>query len=242
MSNQNQNEQPRKNGAPDVLAYNTRGIPLSMGIFVISKEETIKAIDSLASGYIGGEYQVKIDTWIDKNSTEYDDDAKTNRNPIQMAFQVWIPKKNQSIYDSEKGNNTNVFLSEGIATYSVDFKKFVNSYGIQGEKGNAMESIGKKNGKIIVCLDPSKIFGLFFDMTSKAYNEENPNNKNNRQCEVRAAALYEGDNPIEVALGRTKRARRSSTLTGFLIRKTYKAYGGGDDKYRPSFNTRKKKY
>lgn len=228
------------NNACDVLAYNTCGCPLTMAAFTISKEDVEKNITALAATYIDGEFTVKIDTWVDDKNSEYDTESKQNRRAFQTSFQVWIPKSNTNIVQNVVGKD-NVFV-DGIPQYNEDFKKFVNMYGIQGDKDKPLNELGKKGKYIIVLLDPNKIFTLLFDARNVKYNENNPQNKCNKPVEVIISNLYDNENPIDVLTGKADR-RRYRNLTGFIVKKYYASINNGNlERYRPAYQPRRKKY
>lgn len=239
MADQKNNNQ----NAPDVLSYNTSGLPLSLAAFFMTKDECIKRMESLASQAMGGDFKAKIEVFRNNDATEYDPDVKSNYTPNEVSFQIWVPKSNPSI-TVNSNNADNPFMSGSSAPleYTQEFKKFVNSYGLADEKGNVYNMIGKsKKDKLVVCLDPVKLFSLFVDLDCRGYNQEFPANKCNRNIEISAKAIYEGENPIDVIHG--KRRSRSNNLTGFIIQKFWKSFNNGEnDKYRPSFKARKRRY
>lgn len=228
------------NNVCDVLAYNTCGCPLTMAAFSISKSDVESQIEALAATYINGDFSVKIDTWIDNKNSEYDTENKQNRRAIQTSFQVWVPKSNTNIIQNVIGKD-NVFV-DGIPQYDDDFKKFVNMYGIVGDKGNALNELGKKGKYIIIVLDPNKIFSLLFDAKNVKYNEDFPHAKCNKPVDVFISNLYDNENPIDILTGKIER-RRYRNLTGFIVKKYYANIGNGQlESYRPPYNSRRKKY
>lgn len=228
--------------APDVLSYNTSGLPLTFASFFMTKDECIKRIEALASQSMGGDFKARIEVFRNNEATEYDPDTKSNYTPNEVSFQIWVPKSNPAIV-TNADNNDNPFVANGaVAEYTPEFKKFVNSYGIADEKGNVYTMIGKKKDKLVICLDPGKLFALFMDIECRAYNQEFPANKCSRQVEIGVKTIYEGDNPIEIIRGK-RRTPRNINITGFVIMKYWKSFNNGEnDKFRPSFKARKRRY
>lgn len=239
MADQRNNNQ----NTPDVLAYNTSGLPLTLAAFFMPKDECIKRIENLVSQSLGGDFKVKIDVFKNSDDSAYDVDTKSSYSPYEVSIQLWLPKSNPAIV-TNVGNSDNVFLEKGsVAEFSQEFKKLVNSYGLPDEKGNVFNAIGKnkQKDKFVVCLDPSKLFSLFMDIECKAYNQEYPQNKCSRHIDLSVKAVYEGENPTDVI--HNKRRSRSTNLTGFLVQKSWKSFNNGEnDRYRPSFKARKRRY
>ena len=234
-------DQRNNQNAPDVLAYNTSGLPLTFAAFFMTKDECIKRMENLASQAMGGDFKAKIEVFKNKDGSEYDPDSKSSFNPNETSFQIWVPSTNPSIA-TPIGSDDNPFAAaSAIYEYTPEFKKFVNSYGLADEKGNVYNMIGKKGkDKLVVCLDPVKLFSLFMDTECKQYNQEYPQNKCSRRVDVLATSVYEGENPIDIIHG--KRRVRSTNLTGFIIQKCWKSYNNGEnEKYRPSYKARRRR-
>lgn len=223
----------------DVLAYNTSGLPLSMGVFFMTKEDCIKRTKQLAEENLGGEFTVRLEVWKDNEESEYDPERKQNTAPMKASLQIWIPKNNSSVINSENPDDNAFIANSGVTEYSQEFKKFANQYGIADEKGNVISMLGKRGDKIVLCLDIGKVLSLFVDQECRAYNQAYPANKCNRNIDVRAIAVYEGENPIDVILG-GRRDKRSRNISGFVIAKTWRGFNrNNNDQYRPSFRPKK---
>ena len=229
--------------APDVLAYNTSGLPLSMGVFFMTKDECLKRTRQLVEEKIGGEFTLKLDLWKDVKNSEYNVETKQNTVPYRASIQVWIPKQNSSIF-APRDNNGNIFFeTTGVVDFAPEFKKFVNTYGELDDEGNAIGAVGKRSNKnyIVVMLELAKIFGLYADQDCSSYNQEFPQAKCNSDIDLGITAIYEGENPMTVLRG-GPRDKRTRNITGFLIMKSWKNINNGiNDVYRPSFKPRKRK-
>lgn len=231
MANEN------KKVSQDVLAYNTIGAPLLMGVTYVSKESVVKAITAITRQYMQGEFRVVIDSWFDGPNYDYDELNKSNRKTIRNAFQVWIPESNSSI--SAGKDEGNVFF-DGVTTFNENFKKFVNTFGMQGEKG-ALSMLGIKNKHIIVLLEPTRLFPFMFDEKRVKYNEDNPETKCNREVVVSTKALYDNEDPMPVIFG-TAEHRKKQNLTGWIVMKYFAGINNDKlDTYRPPLNTKSKR-
>lgn len=254
MANYNENENNNNNAQhkakiPDVLAYNNCGVPLYAGIFTMTREEVENQIRTIVLSFLN----IKLDdksvqvviTAFKNDRTKYDEETKSNVADFSTEFQVRFPEKHSAIAVTDKAANNNVFLS-GRTEYTDSFKNFVNTYGIQSDKGNAIDAVNKHKKQVIVLLNPERLFSTFFDTKNKRYNEENQQ-KCTRQMKVRIKNLYDHEDPLATISGAPRRIRSNSSgdanLTGFVIIKTYADLGSDTPyKYRAAYSARRKHY
>lgn len=250
MANFEENKNNAKKGAiPDVLAYNNCGTPLYSGIFVIDRKVIENQIAGIVQSYMkdlnAKDIQVVITAFRD-DRTRYDEESKSNVSDFRTEFQVRLPERNAAVSKADSAAAGNVFLS-GRTEYTEQFKNFVNAYGIQGEKGNAIEGVNKHKRQVIVLVNPEKLFGTLFDTKNIRYNEENAQ-KCTRLIEVRIKNLYDHEDPLSV-IGRNAQRRIGSNsqgdanLTGFVVIKSYADVNSDTPyRYRAAYNARKKHY
>lgn len=240
-----------KKNAQDVLAYNNCGVPLFTGLFLVDRKVVEKQIEGIVRSYMKDlsdkDVQVVITAFKD-DRTKYDEKTKSNVSGFRTEFQVRLPEKNAAVSKTDSAAVGNVFLN-GRTEYTEQFTSFVNAYGIKTEKGNVIEGINKYKHKIIVLVDPEKIFNTLFDTRRNIhYNEDNPSQKCTRDTECRIRNLYDYENPINAIIDGVQRRVRTGShgdanLTGFVVLKTYADVNSERPfEYRAAFNARRKHY
>lgn len=245
---ENNNKREHKAKVPDVLAYNNCGVPLYAGICVMTREEVENQIRTIVMSSLdidvkdSKSVQVVI-TAFKNDRTKYDEETKSNVAEFTTQFQVRLPENHSAVAVADKSANNNVFLS-GRTEYTERFKNFVNTYGIQSDKGNAIDCINKHKRQVIVLINPERLFSTLYDTKNQRYNEEN-NQRCTRQIKVRIKNLYDHEDPLAAISGAPRRIRSNSSgdanLTGFVIIKTYADMGSDTPyKYRASFNAKRK--
>lgn len=248
MANYEENTNKKKAG-PDVLAYNNCGAPLFSGIFVISRAEIENQIAGIVSAALPDispkAIQVVITAFKD-DRTKYDEETKSNINDFRTQFQVRLPEKDRAVSKADAAAANNVFLS-GRTEYTEELKNFVNTYGISGDKGNAIENVSRHKKQVIILINPERLFSSLFDVKNARYNAEAPQ-KCTRPVKVRIKNLYDNEDPLNVIANNGQRRIRTNAngdanLTGFVIVKSYADLNSDAPfRYRAAFNPRKKHY
>ena len=251
-NNENKNESQKKVHAPDVLAYNNCGVPLFSGIFTMSRKEVEDQIKTIVMTQLNldpkrdGDVAKVVILSFKNDRTKYDEETKSNVPDITTQFQVRLPENHFSVSKKDSNAEGNVFLS-GRTEYTEQFKNFVNMYGIQTDKGNAIDGVSKHKKQIIVLINPERLFATIFDTKNKRYNEENEGAKCTKPIKVRIKNLYDNEDPLNALCGAQRRIRTNSSgdanITGFVIIKSYADVNSDTPtKYRAPYKPRRKHY